>query len=142
MLIRAAKPEDSHLIKKLVIQLGYTHLTDGEVAQKIVDYSKENYALLVGEEAGVVIGFISLHWFDIFHSPGMIGRITAFCIDESSRSKGFGKSMLQAAENFLISKGCTKLEVTSNERRTESHHFYLSCGYSVDSKRFVKYPPS
>lgn len=142
MTLRAAAPEDVSLIKKLVGQLGYTGLTDEQIVEKIRGYSGGRYALLVGEHEGTGIGFIALHWFDILHSPGLLGRITAFCIDEAHRSKGFGAQMLEEAEKFLVSQGCTKLEVTSNERRTESHQFYLKKGYLVDSRRFVKYPPA
>jgi GNAT superfamily N-acetyltransferase len=142
MTIRAATPEDASLIKKLVAQLGYTALTDEQIREKIEAYSGGRYALLIGQHEGNEIGFIALHWFDILHSPGLMGRITAFCVDEAYRSKGLGAQMLEGAEKFLISKGCTKLEVTSNERRTESHQFYLNKNYRVDSKRFTKYPPA
>src|SRR5688572_5794510 len=139
MIIRHATSEDAASIKNLLIQLGYPDLDVEEANQKISAYHEESYALLVVETDQAVAGFISLHWFDIFHSKGKIGRITAFCVDENHRSKGYGKLLLKAAEDFLIAKDCTKLEVTSNERRTRTHKFYLDCGYIEDSRRFVKY---
>lgn len=139
MTIREAKENDAPAIKELLIQLGYSTLDVDATNQKISTYSQDTYTLLVTEVDGRVTGFISLHWFDIFHSPGKIGRITAFCIDEKHRSRGHGKQLLKAAEELLITKGCTKLEVTSNERRTRTHQFYLDCGYKEDSRRFVKY---
>lgn len=142
MTVRAALPEDARLIKRLVAQLGYNNLSEEDIRKKITDYSSDHYALLVGVHEEQVIAFMSLHWFEIFHSKGRMGRISAFCVDEAHRSKGFGKQMMAAAENFLITKGCTKFEVTSNERRVDSHRFYLNLGYSIDSKRFIKYPPS
>ena len=140
MIIRTARSEDSVAIKHLLAQLGYPGLNEEETNKKISSYAEDNYKLLAAEVDGEVVGFISLHIFNIFHSPGKIGRISAFCVDERFRSQGFGKKLLQAAEDFFLSKGCTKIEVTSNERRTRTHQFYLKIGYTEDSKRFVKYP--
>jgi GNAT superfamily N-acetyltransferase len=140
MIIRRATAKDSAAVKNLLAQLGYPGLSDAETVQKIDDYSLDNYAILVGEIDGIVIGFIALHWFDIFHSPGKMGRITAFCTDENVRSKGLGTILLNAAEELVTSQGCTKLEVTSNARRTRTHQFYPRHGYVEDSKRFSKYP--
>jgi GNAT superfamily N-acetyltransferase len=137
--IRQATYSDAPAIKNLLIQLGYPQLTVDQTNQKISTYAQENYALLVIEAEQHVAGFISLHWFDIFHSSGKIGRMSAFCVDEKHRGQGIGKALLKAAENYLISKGCNKLEVTSNEKRIRTHKFYADCGYIEDSRRFVKY---
>ena len=140
MIIRKADGRDSSSIKKLLIQLGYPGLSIDETHKKISEYDKDTYQVLVAEIDNEVAGFISLHWFDIFHSPGKMGRITAFCVDEKFRSQGIGQKLLKASEEFLISKGCTKIEVTSNEKRIRTHQFYPKVGYTEDSKRFVKYP--
>jgi GNAT superfamily N-acetyltransferase len=139
VIIRHATPADASAVKNLLIQLGYPQLTVEETNQKISLYSQENYALLVIEVDREVAGFISLHWFDIFHSTGKIGRMSAFCVDETKRAQGLGKKLLKAAEDYLIAQGCSKLEVTSNEKRIRTHKFYADCGYIEDSRRFVKY---
>lgn len=139
MIIRPATIRDTLAIQRLLVQLGYPDLDSTEVVDKINEYAKENYQLLVSETEQEVTGFISLHCFDIFHSTGKIGRITAFCVDEHSRSQGIGIKLLEAAEAFFIQQGCTKLEVTSNNRRTQTHAFYLKRGYTEDSRRFVKF---
>lgn len=140
MVIRKATSGDASSVKKLLIQLGYPGLSVDETHKKISDYDNDSYCVLVSEAAGEVVGFIALHWFDIFHSHGKMGRITAFCVDDTQRSQGIGQKLLHAAEEFLLSKGCTKFEVTSNEKRIRTHQFYPKFGYTEDSKRFVKYP--
>lgn len=140
MIIRQAKRQDSLYIKKLLMQLGYPNLSQEEVDDKIKSYAETGYHLLVAELNLVVVAFISLHWFDIFHSPGKLGRISAFCVDENYRSKQIGKQLLEFAEKFLLQQGCSKIEVTSNIKRLRSHDFYLMRGYIEDSKRFTKYP--
>jgi GNAT superfamily N-acetyltransferase len=139
MLIRQANISDAPVIKQLLIQLGYPDLTEKSVAEKIKLHSEIPYSLLVADLNDHVVGFISLHWFELMHWQGKMGRISAFCVDENFRSKGIGKKLLDEAENFLWSKGCAKIEVTSNARRTRTHEFYLGLGYKEDSRRFVKF---
>ena len=138
MNIRVATERDTAFLKSLLAQLGYPGLDDEEVRGKIAHYSQDGYALLVADTGMEVVGFISLHWFDIFHSPGKIGRISAFCVDDRVRGQGIGLALLTEAEDFFKVKGCVKIEVTSNERRTLTHQFYLNRGYVQHSKRFVK----
>lgn len=140
MIIRTPTTHDAAVIRDLVAQLGYPGMTEQQANKKIRQYSTGDYALLVAEIGNKIVGFISLHWFDIFHSPGVMGRISAFCMDENYRSQGLGELLLKAGEDLLIAHGCTKIEVTSNISRTRTHQFYPKFGYTEDSKRFVKYP--
>lgn len=139
IIIRQAAIEDGPVIKVLLEQLGYPDMTPEQVTDNIKHYSQEGYQLLVIQVSNVLAGFISVHCFEQFHSPGKMGRISAFCIEEQFRSQGIGKQLLQAAEQYFITSGCTKLEVTSNARRHDAHEFYLRQGYLEDSRRFVKY---
>jgi N-acetylglutamate synthase-like GNAT family acetyltransferase len=138
MLIRQAKISDAPIIKVLLAQLGYPDLRESAVAEKIKAHSEIPYSLLVADIKNQVVGFIALHWFELMHWEGKMGRISAFCVDENFRSKGVGKKLLDEAEKLLWSKGCAKIEVTSNARRTRTHEFYLRLGYKEDSRRFVK----
>jgi len=138
MIIRQALLRDSIAIHRLLTQLGYPPQNDAFIVSKIESYSTEGYHLLVGDMDNETVGFISLHWFDIFHSTAKMGRITALCVSEHVRGEGVGRQLLEAAEKFMILKGCSKVEVTSNVKRTLTHEFYLKNGYTEDSRRFVK----
>jgi len=140
MNIREASPNDAPAVAVLLAQLGYPA---GEsnldfVREKIDTYAQSTYRLLISESDGEVVGFISLHWFHVFHSPGMMGRITAFCVHEKVRGQGVGIQLLAEAEKFLAGQGCMSVEVTSNFRRLRTHDFYLKRGYAETSKRFIK----
>jgi len=137
MIIRQGISADSPSIQKLLEQLGYPQQGDG-VIEAIESYFGPGYYLLVVEVDNVIVGFASLHWFDMFHMRGKMGRITAICIYEELRSKGIGHTLLTAAEEFLRSKGCVKVEVTTNLKRTLTHDFYAKNGYEINSKRFIK----
>jgi GNAT superfamily N-acetyltransferase len=138
MIIRQAVPRDQSALRDLLTQLGYPSDGDLFILQKIENYAAEGYHLLVCELDRETVGFISLHWFDIFHSEQKMGRITALCVSDHVRDQGIGGILLKAAEKFLTSKGCYQVEVTTNFKRIKTHEFYLKNGYSEDSRRFIK----
>ncbi len=137
-MIRQAKLSDAKAIVSLLVQLGYPDLNEQLVEEKIKLHEQPGYSILVSVIDDKVIGFISMHWFELMHWKGRLGRFTSFCIDEKFRSQGVGQELLKAGEKLLLEQGCIKLEVTSNLRRTKTHEFYLKAGYGEDSRRFVK----
>jgi GNAT superfamily N-acetyltransferase len=137
MIIRQGISADSPYLQKLLEQLGYPQQGD-RVIEAIESYFEPGYYLLVAEVDNGIVGFASLHWFDMFHMRGKMGRITAICIQEELRSKGIGHNLLTASEEFFKSKGCVKVEVTTNLKRTLTHEFYAKNGYEINSKRFIK----
>ena len=135
--IRTASPADAPALKFLLDQLEHP-LSESEVSEKIKNYQKPDYHLLVAEVEDKVVGFVSLHWYDVFYKSESVGRITAFCVDQEIRSKGIGRTLLLTAEDFFREKGCYCIEVSSNIRRPDAHRFYLQNGYIINSKRFIK----
>lgn len=138
MTIRNASHHDTKAIQRLLGQLGYPEMADSDVLLNITKHQQQGYAILVAEVDSRVAGFVSMHWFNLFHRKGNIGRVSALCVDDTLRSKGVGRTLLSAAEELLSSNGCVRIELTSNMRRTRAHQFYLRQGYQEESKRFVK----
>ncbi|HNP75834.1 MAG: GNAT family N-acetyltransferase [Cyclobacteriaceae bacterium] len=137
--IRLVEFRDAPAIQGLLAQLGYPDFTTAQAEERIQLHQASGYAMLVAVAQNQVVAFAALHWFQLAHWHGPMGRITAFCVDAGFRSQGVGQQLLGACEAFLFSKGCLKLEVTSNERREKAHQFYRKAGYTEDSRRFVKY---
>ncbi len=138
MLIREARTTDANALSDLLGQLGYPS-NEKKSAEKIEAYKTEGYKMLLAEQDQKVIGFIALHYYHTPHLPGPTGRITAFCIDETSRGHGLGTKLLQAAEEYFNQQNCFKIEVTSNQNRTETHRYYLKLNYQETSRHFVKF---
>ncbi len=138
MIIRAAKTKDASVLSNLLEQLGYP-TSVSSCREKIKAYTKKGYKMLMAEVDRSVTGFISLHWYDTPHQSGSIGRITAFCVNEQSRTKGYGTQLLTAAEQHFKNLYCYKIEVTSNLRRTQTQQYYKNMGYGETSKHFVKF---
>lgn len=139
MIIRAATPNDGAAIQRLLEQLGYPDISLQDTQRNLNHHNDPDYRVLVGEIEGHVVAFIALHCFNLMHWKEKMGRISAFCVEDGFRSKGVGRQLLHAGEEWLSSKGCAKIEVTSNARRIRAHQFYLNLGYTEDSRRFVKY---
>ncbi|HTF18823.1 MAG TPA: GNAT family N-acetyltransferase [Chryseolinea sp.] len=137
MIIRPGRQEDAKSLVDLLRQLGHP-LNEEEVSTKIELFDTPDYCLLVCENERKTVGFISLHWFDKFHSIGKTGRITALCVDEQVRVKGIGGLLLAAAEQRLKEYGCREIEVTTNMRRSLTPEFYRKHGYAEHSHHFVK----
>ena len=138
MLIRSAVLKDAKYLSKLLGQLGYP-TSQTSTLEKIEWYLKDGYKLLVAESDEIVAGFISLHTYHTPHLPGTVGRITAFCVDDKLRSGGIGTTLLTAAEKYFKAMYCFKIEVTSNLKRLETHHYYMKVGYLETSKHYVKF---
>lgn len=135
--IRAAQPSDASALQELLHQLEHP-LSKTAVLEKINRYKLPPYHLMVIEVDNQIVGFASLHCYDVFYDIGYIGRITAFCVDQEFRSKGIGQKLLQAAEDYFLQHSCIRIEVSSNERRAGAHRFYLENGFIINSKRFIK----
>ncbi|MBL7871042.1 MAG: GNAT family N-acetyltransferase [Cyclobacteriaceae bacterium] len=135
--ITEAKPEDVPQLSMLLEQLGYP-TSESETLPKLDLYSPPDYKILVARSDTNVLGFIALNYYQTFHLPGPVGRITSFCVDERVRGTGIGNQLLAAAEEYFLANLCYKIEVTSNIRRTATHPYYLKRGYSETSKHFVK----
>jgi N-acetylglutamate synthase-like GNAT family acetyltransferase len=138
MIIREAETKDASTLSNLLSQLGYP-TSDASTIEKIKVYSQDGYKMLVAQIDQNVIGFITLHWYISPHLPGQVGRITAFCMDETVRGQGKGTLLLNAAETFFKKMDCFKIEVTSNVKRTRTHSYYKNLNYEQTSNHFVKF---
>jgi N-acetylglutamate synthase-like GNAT family acetyltransferase len=137
MTIRTGQQDDARSLVDLLQQLGHP-LSEQEVREKIEVFDTKDFRLFICEVGGKVAGFLSLHWFDKFHSIGKTGRITAVCVDEKMRDLGVGGALLAAAEQLLKENNCREIEVTTNMRRALTPDFYRKHGYAEHSRHFVK----
>ena len=94
--------------------------------------------LLVAAEGAAVLGFISLHFIPQLALPGDFCRISYFCVDASARSKGIGALLEARAVELARQRGCDRLEVHCQARRSEAHRFYTRQGYTESPKYFFK----
>src|SRR4051794_10899203 len=100
MGIRKAKIEDWKAINELLNQLDYPD-TETYIKDNIeILLAHPDEELLVYEDDGKVLAFISLHFIPQLAVKGDFARISYFAVDTTIRSKGIGR---------LIEEFCTDL---------------------------------
>jgi GNAT superfamily N-acetyltransferase len=98
--------------------------------------------IYVAEIEGDVVGVLSFHITPLLHAEGNSGRITAMVVASEYRHQGIGTLLVQEAEAWAWSQGCSMIEVTSGDQRPRAHRFYESRGYKCDERRFLKFKPT
>lgn len=126
--IRRPQPGDLERIAELAGQLGYP-CTAEEVSKRLdqMQNSRE-YGVYVAEVSGGIAGWIGLHVFRAVELNECV-EISGLIVDESFRSRGVGKLLLDASEEWARSLGYTAIWVHSNVKRKRAHTFYVKNGY-------------
>jgi GNAT superfamily N-acetyltransferase len=146
-MIRQASEKDIPRILELYAQLSLD-VQKKYVPASIYDCSKvfrkmseyPNYHLLVAEEGGVVVGTTVLAILPGFcHSVSSFGVVEYVVVDETYRSKGIGKLMMEAVKSYARTAGCYKIILTSDKRRERAHKFYKTVGFEASAEGFRFY---
>jgi GNAT superfamily N-acetyltransferase len=127
--VRLAQASDSDRIADLAGQLGYPS-TGEEVGKRLNEMrDASQYAVFVAElSGGQIAGWIGVY---IFRAVEMetAAEINGLIVDETVRCYGIGKALLDAAEEWSRSVGCSVLSVRSNVIRERAHRFYTANCY-------------
>ena len=77
-----------------------------------------------------VVGWMGAY---VFRSVELepFAEISGLVVNEKLRSRGIGKALLNAAEDWARSVGCAAISVNSNIIRDRAHHFYVSNNYEL-----------
>lgn len=128
--IRRARLSDAPSVAELSGQLGYP-TPEKEMADRLAHLLRHPRfgAVLIAETlAGKVVG-----WLHVSVTPllevALRAEVNGLIVAEELRSSGSGAKLLQAAEAWAKSKGCTTMSVRSNVVRDRAHSFYLRNGY-------------
>jgi GNAT superfamily N-acetyltransferase len=97
--------------------------------------------ILVADYQGTLLGVLTVHVTPVLHRPTPVGRLTALVVTEQARRQGIGRSLVEAAEQAVLDRGCELIEVTTNRKRTDAHAFYERLGYEITSFRMKKLLP-
>jgi len=137
-MIRQATLADIPSILSLYAEL---HPTDKAISADMAEASfsqavKNGIIYFVSVEDGEVVGSLYIAIIpNITKLCAPIGFIENVVVAEKHRRKGIGKSLIEAAVQTAKDKGCYKVILSSNIKRTEAHKFYESIGFDGNSKR-------
>jgi len=138
MLIRDAVAGDAAMVSQLLADLDYP-ASEAEVAQRIVSMATNpDSRLLVAEEQGEALGFISLHFIPQIALAGEFCRISYLCVSSNNRGGGIGQQLVDEVERLAWARCCDRMEVHSHTRRVRAHRFYGRAGYEDSPKYLIK----
>jgi GNAT superfamily N-acetyltransferase len=108
------------------------------ILEQIREYP--NASLLVAEEDGKVVGTTFLAILPGFaHKTAPFGVVEYVVVDETRRSKGIGKALMEYCKERAKEAGCYKIMLTSDKRRDRAHKFYRSIGFEASAEGFRFY---
>ena len=82
--------------------------------------------LLVGEVNGAVVASVMAGY------EGHRGWINYLAVDPDCQRKGYGRQLMEAAENLLQQRDCPKINLQVRKTNAEAVKFYFAIGYGDD----------
>jgi GNAT superfamily N-acetyltransferase len=127
--VRAPEPGDYDRMADLAGQLGYPCRGE-EIGMRLAEMQDPNqYAVYVAQlSVGQIAGWIGVYIFRAVELD-RCAEISGLIVDQQIRSRGIGKVLLDAAEEWARSQGCNVISVLSNVTRDRAHGFYRKNGY-------------
>jgi GNAT superfamily N-acetyltransferase len=127
--IRRARLTDAARLAALSDLLGYP-VSAAELAGRLGRLmGRADQVVLVAEAAsGDVVGWLHGAEQELLES-GPRCEILGLVVDQSHRSHGIGRRLVQAVEAWASARGLERMAVRSNVVRAESHPFYERLGY-------------
>jgi GNAT superfamily N-acetyltransferase len=93
---------------------------------------------LVAEVDGVVVGTCQV--FAVRHLQehgGRCAELESMHVHPAHRGRGTGATLLAAAVDVARGWGCYRVQLTSNEVRTDAHRFYARAGFTPSHRGFT-----
>lgn len=70
------------------------------------------------------------------HRGGRVAVVESVHVASDVRRRGFGEAMMRFAVEEARRRGCHRVQLTSNKRRTDAHRFYLRLGFVASHEGF------
>ena len=127
--IRRARRSDAARIAELSGQLGYP-ANPTEILYRLRQIKPPaQHAVLVAELVeGRVIGWLHVSVEPLLEME-LRAEVNGLVVADEERSRGAGRILLQAAEEWARKHGCRNMSVRSNVIRERAHQFYARNGY-------------
>ncbi|MGD9255889.1 MAG: GNAT family N-acetyltransferase [Chromatiales bacterium] len=122
----------------------YAHALDGralavEDAERLFERIRRypDYRLYLAETDGKLAGTFALLIMDNLGECGTpSGIVEDVVVEPECRRRGGGRAMMEHALELCRQKGCYKMMLSSNLRRTGAHAFYESLGFEKHGYSF------
>lgn len=138
VVVREATAADADAMARLCTQLGYA-ASGGAMPARLARLSADPHArALVAVYESDVVGLVTVHLRNTLNHEAPIAQITLLVVDEAVRSRGAGRALVHAAEEWARSRGSQRVAVTTALARSGAHAFYEKVGYAHTGRRYGK----
>jgi GNAT superfamily N-acetyltransferase len=142
VIVRDARSTDADALASLCTQLGYP-TTSRAIPGRIARIGEDpNARALVAECDDAVIGLATVHLRFTMNHETPIAQLTLLVVDESNRTHGVGRALVESAEAWAKERGSRRITVTTALRRAGAHAFYERLSYAHTGRRYGKDFPS
>ncbi|HJY85248.1 MAG TPA: GNAT family N-acetyltransferase [Candidatus Acidoferrales bacterium] len=131
VVVRRAIVADAPRIAELSGQLGYPTSPE-EVAERLGSFEADaRHAIFVAAlPSGEVIGWVHAVERQVLMA-NVHAEVAGLVVAEGFRGCGAGTSLIERAEQWARSRGCTEVLLRSNVFRVAAHEFYKKRAYAT-----------
>ncbi|MCP4384692.1 MAG: GNAT family N-acetyltransferase [Hyphomicrobiales bacterium] len=130
--------DDATDLAGLMAELGYP-ATAAQMAGRLAGLAERaDMATFAATDGDRILGFIGATVRPGLHADAPTGQIISLVVSETARGQGIGRRLVAEAETWMRAAGAYRVVVTSQNRRTEAHRFYVGLGYDTTGLRFAK----
>lgn len=140
--IRNFRPEDAGTVCGFKRESAKVNFPDcefnEELFKKLLLKNSSKYPdwVKVAEDDGKLIGYI---WFKMIESTvGVFGRMEHLFVDETYRSRGVGRMLMESAEEYFRRQGVKKVKLTVTKSNESAISLYRNMGYEVERFKMEK----
>ncbi|HET7230320.1 MAG TPA: GNAT family N-acetyltransferase [Longimicrobium sp.] len=138
LVIRPANEDDVPALASLATHLGYP-TTEAQMRARMQRIGADaNYATLVAETNGRVIGYAGMTWKWAYVDDRPRGELLSLVVSPEARGQGAGAALMAAAEEWMRQHGAGSVHLTTALHRDRAHAFYERIGYTRTGYRYVK----
>jgi N-acetylglutamate synthase-like GNAT family acetyltransferase len=129
--IRTAHSGDAAQIARLSEELGHPVSLEemGRRLQRLLASVADTVIVAAGED-GLLLGWVAVT-SRIALQSGAKAEISGLVVGAAARRRGVGRALVAASSDWAAGCGFESIAVRSNIRRSESHPFYGSLGFSL-----------
>lgn len=113
------------------------HVAEPEFVPRVQKQQSQGYQLAFAADGGEVVAVAGYRVMDML-ATGRTMYVDDLVTDESRRSRGYGKAMLDWLQARAREQGCQTFSLDSGTQRQEAHAFYFRERMRVTSFHFAK----
>ena len=135
-VIRLARVSDAPDIARLTSHLGYETDLAGLTTRLERILSRTDQRLVVADAGVAVVGWLHASFAEYIEADAFV-VISGLVVDRAQRRQGVGRMLLEDAERWARSRGCSLVRLSSSISRTSAHEFYERLGYAKVKTQFA-----